>query len=452
MRASDQAGQTASPPLSRIIAYGLPAVPLAALTLPLYILVPTFYAEAIGLSLAATGTALLVVRLFDAINDPLIGVLADRMRTPFGRRRTLFAASLPICAVAAVMLFWPPVDAGAPYLTGWGAVLSLGYTAAVIPFYAWGAEMAGSYRARSTITGWRESLTLVGTLLAIALPFALDLDDAAGFHGLALLGVAVAVALPLLGILAVWRVPEPAEFTRAAVPWRQGLNHLWANRPFRRLIVAFFLNGLANGIPATLFLFFVADYLGAEAMRGPLLFLYFACGVAGVPLAAWASRKIGKHRAWSLGMIAACLIFVPVPLLSEGDVAAFAVICAATGLLVGFDLAIPPAIQADVIDVDTAASGEQRSGLYFAAWGLTTKLSLALAVGLAFPLLGAFGFEAGAGPAQGSTPLMALAMIYALVPVCLKLSAIALMWNFPLDEARQSELRRTIEASVSPGG
>ncbi|WP_375567759.1 MFS transporter [Oceaniradius stylonematis] len=76
---------------------------------------------------------------------------------------------------------------------------------------------------------------------------------------------------------------------------------------------------------------------------------------------------------------------------------------------------------------------------------LATKLSLALAVGLAFPLLDLFGFEAGAGPAQDPGALSALAVTYALVPVALKSGAIALMWNFPLDETRQSELRASIE-------
>ncbi|MCR9122647.1 MAG: MFS transporter [Phyllobacteriaceae bacterium] len=438
-------GTAPTTPMAQVIAYALPAIPLAALTLPLYILLPAFYSEAVGLSLAATGAALVAVRIFDAVNDPLIGLVADRWRTPFGRRRRLFALSLPLCALAAFMLFWPPVDAGPLYLAGWGMALSLGYTAAVIPFFAWGAEMAGDYRGRSTITGWREGFTLTGTLIAIALPFTLGFDDASGFHGIALLGVAIAIALPALGAVTVLAVPEPDEHTRTPVDWRAGLHHLRQNTPFLRLIAAFFVNGMANGIPATLFLFFVGDYLGAEALQGPLLFLYFACGVAGVPFATWASRRIGKHRAWALGMIAACMIFATVPLLSEGDIAAFAVICAATGLLVGFDLAIPPAIQADVIDVDTAASGEQRSGIYFAAWSLATKLSLALAVGIAFPVLDLFGFEAGAGPAQDPGSLTALAVTYALVPVVLKLGAIALMWNFPLDETRQSELRASIE-------
>jgi len=446
MRAPLPSASSDLPRLSRIIAYALPALPLAALTLPLYILLPAFYSGPVGLSLGATGAALLAVRLFDAFNDPFIGIVADRWRGEFGRRRRLFALALPICALAAFMLFWPPEGAGPLYLAGWGMALSLGYTAAIIPFYAWGAEMAGDYGARSTITGWREGLTLTGTLIAIALPFSLGFDDAAGFHGLALLGVIIAATLPVFGAVAVIAVPEPAEHTRAPVGWREGLRHLRENGPFLRLIAAFFVNGLANGIPATLFLFFVGDYLGATDLQGPLLFLYFACGVAGVPVAAFASKRIGKHRAWSLGMIAACIIFAPVPLLSEGDIAAFAVICAATGLLVGFDLAIPPAIQADVIDVDTAASGEQRSGVYFAAWSLATKLSLALAVGLAFPVLGWFGFETGGGPDQSATALTALAVIYSLVPVGLKLGAIALMWNFPLDASEQGALRRTIEA------
>jgi len=73
-------------------------------------------------------------------------------------------------------------------------------------------------------------------------------------------------------------------------------------------------------------------------------------------------------------------------------------------------------------------------------------ISLALAVGLAFPVLGWFGFETGGGPDQSATALTSLAVIYSLMPVGLKLGAIALMWNFPLDASEQGALRRTIEA------
>jgi Na+/melibiose symporter-like transporter len=433
--------------LARIIIYALPAMPLAALTLPLYILVPTFYSETLGLSLAAVGTALLCVRIIDAINDPLIGYGADKLRTGFGRRRTFFAISLPVTAFAAFMIFWPPIDATIWYLGFWGAVLSFGYTACLIPFYAWGAEMAGDYEKRTTITGWREALTLVGTLIAIALPFAIGTDNAGEFHGLALLGVVIALALPILGALTIWKVPEPREYTKQAISFADGFRHLKNNKPFLRLITAFFANGLANGIPATLFLYFVSDYLGTPEMRGPLLFLYFLCGVLGVPLATFIAKRTSKHRAWAYGMLAATLIFAFTPLLSQGDVVAFAVICALTGLLVGFDLSLPASIQADVIDIDTAASGEQRSGTYFAAWSLSTKLSLALAVGFAFPLLGLFGFQPETDSEQSSLALNALAIIYAWVPAILKLGAVALVWNFPLNVEIQRELRDKIEST-----
>ncbi len=429
-----------------LLFYAAPALPLAALTLPLYIIVPTYYTEAIGLSFASVGAILLVIRIFDAVNDPLIGWVADRWRPAFGRRRSVFLLSLPLCAAAALMLFWPPLDAGAAYLGFWAAVLSVGFTGAMLPYSAWGAELSGDYAHRTRITGFREAFTLAGTLLAIALPFALGFERETGPDGLALLGVAVATLLLILGALAAWRVPEPADHTVRPLGFKSGARAMAANAPFARLLAAYFLNGLANGIPATLFLYFVAVRLGAPEMRGPLLFFYFLAGIAGVPLALWAAGRWGKHRAWCMAMLVNCAIFALVPLLDQGDVLQFGAVCVATGLLLGFDLSLPPAIQADVIDVDTASSGEQRSGIYFAAWSLATKLSLALGVGIVFPLLALSGFDAAAGSDNASGAIRTLVTLYVVPAVVLKLSAIGLMWSFPLDVVEQSDLRRRIES------
>lgn len=430
-----------------LLAYALPAIPLAALTLPLYVLVPTYYTEALGLPLAGVGVALLVVRLFDAVTDPVVGWAGDRLSSPFGRRRTLFALAVPLLALSAFMLFAPPVSAGLGWLTGWGLALSLGYTMMLVPYSAWGAELAGDYHGRSRIAGWREGFTLIGTLGAIALPYAIGFDDPAIWNGLALLGVAIALLLPLFAVVAVWRVPEPDNFTRRRLTLRQGFSAIAGNRPFLRLLAAFFLNGLANGIPATLFLYFVSERLAMPEARGLFLFIYFLCGIGGTALALLAAKRTSKHRAWSVAMIIACLAFAPAPLLPEGAWYGFLAICVTTGLLLGFDLALPPAIQADVIDVDTAESGEQRSGVYFALWSLTTKLALALAVGLAFPLLALAGFD----PQNGASTdgLLALAIAYGWLPILAKLAAIALMWNFPLDEDRQRSLRERITSAAA---
>lgn len=431
-------------PSSLLTAYALPALPLAALGLPLYALVPTYYTETIGLPVAATGWALLLIRLVDALTDPVTGYVADRMRPAFGRRRLLFALSLPLAALSALMLYWPPPDASILWLTGWGMGLSLAFTLAIVPYSAWGAELASGYHERTRLAAFRESFTLLGTLLAIVLPFAVGFERT-GFSGLAMLGVAVAVLLLVFGGITLLRVPEPVDHSKRQVPLGEGLRLLSINAPFRRLILAFFLNGFANGIPATLFLYFVSARLGLPEARGPLLFLYFLAAVGGVPLATLASRAIGKHRAWCVAMALACLIFAAAPLLPSGSFYPFAAICLLTGVLLGFDLALPPAIQADVIDADTASSGAQRAGFYFAAWGLATKLSLAAGAGLVFPALGFFGFDPALGAGNDDRALTALAVLYAWLPIALKLAAIALMWNFPLGEAEQKALRAQID-------
>jgi Na+/melibiose symporter-like transporter len=118
-----------------------------------------------------------------------------------------------------------------------------------------------------------------------------------------------------------------------------------------------------------------------------------------------------------------------------------------TGVALGADLVLPSSIQADVIDVDTAASGEQRTGTYVAAWGLGTKLALALGVGIAFPVLDWAGFNA-AGGAQSEFALGTLTLLYAGIPIVMKLGAIALMWNFPVGRAEQAHLRAKIEAAA----
>jgi Na+/melibiose symporter-like transporter len=422
----------------QLLSYAAPALPLAALTLPLYVILPSFYAGVIGLPLAQVGTILLAVRLADALSDPIAGILCDRITLPGGRRRGWFlAGSLP-AAFAAWMILSPPADAGPLYLLGWGLALSLGYTATIIPYSAWGAELADGYHERSRIAGAREGMVLLGTLVAVSVPAFADATGAGDQRdALIVLGAGIGLSLPLLALVAVLRLPEPSAGTGEMPGLREGFGPMARNRPFQRLLAAFVVNGFANGLPATLFLFFVARVLERPDLQGPFLFLYFLCGVLGVPLWLAVARRIGKHRAWSIAMLGACAIFILVPLIGPGDTIAFSAVCILTGLALGADLALPAAIQADVIDVDRLETGTRRSGLYFALWGLATKLALALAVGIAFPLLDVAGFEADGTGSEGLSMLVAL---YAILPVVLKLGAISLMWRFPLDRAAHDRL------------
>lgn len=429
------------PPTTVLLAYALPGLPLAALTLPLYIYLPSFYAEDLGLGFALVGGLLLAARLWDMITDPLVGALSDRLDTTWGRRRPWLIAGTPLVMVSLWFLFDPPADASGTYLLVWTMALYLAATFVRLPYEAWGAELSPDYDGRSRVTGHREAFVVLGTLLATGIPALTATTKVEALQGLAWLTL---LTLPVAVGLACWLVPDPPSRQSARVPWRDGLRVLAANAPFRRLILAYFLNGIANGLPATLFLLFVERVLVLPEWAGPLLFVYFVCGLAAVPVWLRLSYRYGKHRIWALAMVGTSLVFATVPLLGPGDELWFAAICVLTGIGLGADLVLPPAMQADVVDLDRLESGAQRTGLYFALWGVATKLALALAVGLAFPALELAGFQPRNVAPDSTSGLLALALLYGLVPVAFKLVSIGLMWGFPITRDRQAEVRRLI--------
>lgn len=436
-------GSPASRPLTwvSLASYAAPSLPLAALALPLYLVVPTFYAEALGLPLAAIGAILLAVRIVDAVLDPAIGLAADRWPQRQRRKAWLGAVALPLCA-AAFALFWPPANAATGWLASFAVLVSTGYTAMMLPYWALGAELSDDYNERSAIAAWREGFALAGTILAVALPFSIGWKDPSALHGLALIGIGVAAGLPLAVLVLLWGVDEPEAKAAARRSPVAAVAIMAANPHFVRLLAAFLFNSLANALPATLFLLFVDQRLGAGEWRGPLLVFYFACAIVGMPLWTALSRRITKHRAWCLAMLAACVSFLPAAFLGTGDLWAFILICVASGICLGADLVLPASMQADVIETNRLNTGDSQAALFFAAWALVTKLALALAVGLAFPLLAVFGFDAVNPGLSTPKSLWALSALYAGLPVVLKLVAIGLMWNFSLNEKVLENLRQ----------
>jgi len=436
---------------SRLVAYGLPALAFAVPTIPVYVYLPSFYAEDMGLGLALTGTILLLVRILDVISDPLVGLISDRLPTRYGRRKPWIALGGIAASIALIALFTPPTGVSAIYLGFWSAVLYVGWTLIAVPYNAWGAELSDDYDQRTTITTVREGFGVTGILIAATLPFLLGLigwDKAAQLSGLAWVTV---IAGGVLVAVALARVPD-ARLTAARLT---GADHhqkppslsvakmvrgLSRNAPFRHLLVAWFINGLANGLPAVLLPLFLKHWLdtGTTEAAGMIL-IYFAFAVLGLPLWLRLSARTSKNRTWCYAMMAAIVAFVWVPMTGPENLWLFAVICAVTGVALGADLALPPAMQADVIDLDRARSGEERAGVYFALWSMAQKLALAVAVGIAFPVLEWSGLEDGTS--QG---LLVLVFLYAGLPVLLKLLACALIWRHPLDRAHQADLRRTL--------
>ena len=432
--------------LRALVGYGAPGLPIAALGVPLYIFLPTFYATELGLSLQAIGLILFYARIWDVVTDPLIGTLSDRTTSRLGRRRPWMIASVPVLGVSVWMLFLPPEGADSTHLAIWSVGLYLGWTMLQLPHSAWGAEMSDDYHERSRIAAAREICVVVGTLIAAGMPLILkgfgQPDDLSGT--MSALGMGLAIALPVAVTIAAFSAPERMLPRIPGPDWRQGLRLVAANRPFLRLISAHLINGLGNGFAATLFVLFVTQGLDAPGEEGAVLFVYFLAGIIGVPIWLRLSHAWGKHHAWRAAMVLNCVAFLPVPFLGPGDLMIFFVVSVVSGLAVGADLVLPSSMQADVIDVERAKTEHDRTGVYFALWGMATKLSLAGAVGIAFPVLDLAGFSAE-GP-NDADALLTLALLYAVAPIILKSAAFVLMSGYPLDAAAQTALRDEIRA------
>ncbi|RYY93702.1 MAG: MFS transporter, partial [Comamonadaceae bacterium] len=193
---------------------------------------------------------------------------------------------------------------------------------------------------------------------------------------------------------------------------------------FRRLLAVFVLNGIASAIPATLVLFFVQDRLQApEALQPAFLGGYFVCAALSIPVWLRLVPKLGLARTWLAGMALAIAVFAAASLMGAGDAVPFLVVCALSGVALGTDLVLPSALLAGVL----AEAGEpQHAGAYFGWWNFATKLNLALAAGLALPLLGLAGYTPGA---RDPAALQALTVAYCLLPCVLKLAAAAALWQ-----------------------
>ncbi|MGF1476390.1 MAG: MFS transporter [Geminicoccaceae bacterium] len=432
--------------LPRTLAYGSLGLPLAALNLPLYVLIPPFYAQELGLGLAVVGTVLLACRIVDTVSDPLIGLLSDRLPSRFGRRRPWLVVACPLLIISTFQLFAPPDGAGWLHLALWSTAAYLAWTMMLIPYSAWGAEITDDYHGRSRLALAREGCVLLGILTAAALPVLVYGGEPAAGDSLRLLTWVMAIGLPLALVAALFGVDDPQRSAGGGASLLDLLRDFRRNRPFMRLIAAYLLNGLANGLPATLFLLFVAHVLGAPDRGGVLLATYFISAIVAIPFWFILSRRLSKHRAWALSMIWACLIFAFVPFLGDGDVYLFFGICVLSGFSLGADLALPASIQADVVDEDRVVSGGRRTGVYFAIWSMATKLSLAIAVGLAFGALGAAGFQP---ENDADTGVWLLPWLYGGLPVAIKLIAVTFVWRFPLDQARHQELQQSLRETAS---
>ena len=402
-----------------LLQYGFIAIPIAFAGFPLYVLAPDFYATQHGLSLALLGMLLLGIRLLDAVQDPVIGWLADKLHGKFLPLITI--AGLVLCLAIFGLFNIMAIDPVIWFTLCMISAVSA-YSVLSITIGTQATLWTDNQNDQTRIAGAREAFGLIGLVTAVSMPSILG-----NFVSADQVYIWYSLFLALLMVVAVYifskiLAPAPKQPDRK-ISFFSGLRAL--PRESRQLFVAYGISMLASSIPAVLVIFFIRDLLNAENLTGMFLLLYFLSGAAVMPIWKNISIRFGKARAWVISNILSVAGFIGAYFLGAGDVWAYGMVCIISGFALGADLALPPSMLADQIH---ARGNRNFSGTHYAMLAFVTKASLAIASSIALPMLDAAGFRPQAD--NSSDALHILSVAYALVPCVLKLIAAAMLYIF----------------------
>lgn len=405
-------------------------MPLAFAGVPVYILAPDYYLRNGELALATVGLSLFLVRILDAVLDPAFGWLADRR--PEWRVPSLVVGGLAL-VVGFGLLFSPYGLNSLAWLCGTLILATAGYSILGIQMNTLGAIWSSNTHFQIRVTSYRESYSIAGLVLASATPGILQLwlPETYAYLTLEILLVAmVAIALPLFFS---WYRKVSSRLDRGLVKAN--------NKPHdtsgigSSFFVVFAISVLASSMPAVLVVFFVRDRLELEPYIGLFLAIYFLAGVAGMPMWRALAGRLGHLRAWQTAMLLAFVSFVWAFWLPSGSLIQYLVICLLSGVALGGELCLPPALLSALIH---QSNGQVRASRYFALSSFLTKAALAVSAGLTLPVLEVVGFVPG--EINQGAALMGLAALYALVPSLLKLCALILSAILFRSEAKNYEV------------
>ena len=436
----------------RLIAFSSLGMPLAAVEVPLSTYVPPLYASAFGVNLATVGLIFLAARLWDALIDPGIGILSDRTRTRFGRRRPWIAVGGVIFGLAAVPVFLPLPSFGAVALSASLFTLYLGYSMIATPFSAWGGELSAQYHERTRVATYQQVLTALGLLLALVLP-SLMIHRGAGQPRLQLAAMGALVLRLLVPslVIGLTALPEPEAGPKVAGPIRIGqiLRVLVGEKLLMRVLASNFAIRLGQGIRTAAFVFFISYFMGRPGWAPGLFLLQYIFGILACPIWLAIGRRLGKTRAAIAGELVQMAINLSLLALTHSSVGLLIGLTVAQGLAQGSGNLMLRAIVADVADHHKLWTDEDRIGLFYSVFSLSDKSAMAVAVGVALPLLAWLGFD----PKHVNSPAVLdhLKLVFALGPALAHLLSALIIRGFPLDEERHTEIRRALAARDAAG-
>ena len=430
-----------------------------------------FLTDVVGLDARLASVAALISIIWDAINDPLVGMLSDRLKTRWGRRRPFLLWFAIPYGLGFMLLWWAPP---------WESQIALAITVSLtymisdtlqtfifVPLYALTPEITLDYDERTSLTGFRMFFNLLASLItAVAAPAVIDAAMASGatqqqgyqivaalFGGLAI----IPLLLIFFTIKERERSPEEIELEEKT-PLREILRTAWQNIPFRFATGIYVFNWLTFDIVALMLPFYLAYWVAEgdllyKALGLPLESTVFAfllgTSVFALPLWVWLAKKVGKRYAYIIGMSFWTVVLMLIFSLQPGEITTMLVYSVLAGLSVATAHVLPDSIFPDVIEWDELRTGRRQEGIYYGIKNFIRKLTGAFAIFLSLQVIGWFGYQS---PPEGVTQftqpdsaLMALRILIGPAGALLLIGAIIMAWFYPLTREKHARIRRLLE-------
>jgi glycoside/pentoside/hexuronide:cation symporter, GPH family len=407
-----------------------------------------FYTDAALIMPAMAGNALLIGKIWDAINDPLFGWFTDRTKSRFGKRRVFMLFGAIPLAISIALLWYVPVSSRMSTFI-WIAftfiLFDTLWTLTNVPYYALTSELTDDYDERSSLTTYRMVMAVPAYLVGAALTPAIVGLFALQRTGFAFIGIAygffaaAALIISALGIrertgLAV-STPEPS-------PFKSFLASL-KNKPFIWLCGVYFVINISFAFIKILMAYYVEYQLLMKTSISLVMGLLLICVTIALPFWHWLSRKMDKGPAYALGMLLGALAVMITFFLPHNSTPLIYLVSVLAGFGFSAQWIFPWAMVADVADYDRLETGQQRSGMYYGVWGLATKFSEALALAAVGWILTGFGYV----PNVEQTPqaLLGIRLFFGLIPAFFILFGLPFLFLYPITRRSHAEVRRKLE-------
>jgi glycoside/pentoside/hexuronide:cation symporter, GPH family len=412
-----------------------------------------FYTDIALLGVGLAGLASGIGRVFDAVNDPIVGYLSDKTSTRWGRRRPWLAVGALPFALSFVLLFRPPATGNQHVLFLYLLIISMALdtflTMMQIPGFALATELSSDYQERTQIFALSTFFNNAGQICGGFLPLlaARFTDVRTGYAQVTLLFAVVAAPLALLALLAPER-PAALRGAPAGVGdfWR-GYTACLRNQMFRILLVTFLVMSLGSGIGQAVAVYALIYWLGfTQGELGLLIPVYLGASCLALPFWTWLSGRIGKDIAlrrllfYELFVLGAAYFLIP----SRPVVYAF-MVAAGVGLA-GFVLV--PSLLSDILDADELDTGVQRAGVFLSFWTLVMKGVFAADPVLVGWTLAMAGYVPNVP--QTSFVIETMRWLYGPIPGLFFIAGYCLFRNFSLTRGRLGEIQAELARRRAP--